>query len=127
MSDLANAVTVHLSASREDIKQRLRDDRQNKIDVTSPTSDIFRKTFAFVSSLKRIGSPGPLHEPTRLNERERELRDTLSAHETKMQRGYFPLEKKCEGRLYLLYSDRNEPYIRLASSFCQQFRLTMHH
>ena len=126
MSDLAKAVTVHLSASREDIKQWLRDDRHNKIDATSPTSDIFRKTFAFVSSLKRIGCLGPLHESTRLNEHEHELRDTLSANERKLQQGYVPLEKKCQGRLYLLYSDHNQPYIQLVSSFCQQFRFNMH-
>jgi len=73
MSDLKKLVTIHISASREDIKQRLRDDHQNKIDSTSTTSDIFKKTFAFVSSPKRIGCPGPLHEPTRFNEHEQEL------------------------------------------------------
>lgn len=112
MSDIESMKAVHVSASREDIKARLHRDRQQHIDNMSPTRDIFEKTFAFISALHLNGCQAPLCEPTVLSAREEDIRSAFAFHKSRMQRGYIPLKKKCEGRLYLLYTVEGVPYIQ---------------
>jgi len=64
MSDLASIKVIHICASREDIKKQLGRDRQQKLDLASPTRDVFEKTLALISALQKNGCPGPLYEPT---------------------------------------------------------------
>lgn len=112
MSDLESMRAVHLSASREDVKARLRQDRQQHINTMSPTRDIFEKTLAFISALQLNGCRAPLYEPTILSLREQEIHSAFAAHKARMQRGYTPLNQMCEGRLHLLYTAEDAPYIR---------------
>jgi hypothetical protein len=112
MSDLESMKAVHVSASREDIKARLRQDWQQHIDTMSPTRDIFEKTSAFISALQLNGCRAPLCEPTVLSAREEEIHSAFAFHRSRMQRGYTPLKKTCEGQLYLLYTIEEAPYIQ---------------
>ena len=114
MSDIESMKAVHVSASREDIRARLRRDRQQHIDTMSPTRDIFEKTFALISALQLNGCQAPLCEPTVFSAQEEDNRSTFAFHKSRMQRGYAPLKKTCEGRLYLLYAVDLEgvPYIQ---------------
>ena len=112
MSDLESMRAVHLSASREDVKARLRQDRQQHINTMSPTRDIFEKTLAFISALQLNGCRAPLYEPTILSLREQEIHSVFATHKARMQRGYTPLNQMCEGRLRLLYTAEDAPYIR---------------
>ena len=112
MSDLKSMRAVYLSASREDIKARLQQDRLQHINTMSPTQDIFEKTLAFISALQLNGCHAPLYEPTILSVREQEIHSAFATHKTRMQWGYTPLNKMCEGRLHLLYIAEDAPYIR---------------
>ena len=114
MSDLTNMKTVHICASREDIKMRLGRDRQQKLDTASPTRDVFEKTLAFISALQKNGCPAPLQEPTVLSREEEEYRSAFLKNAVKIQRGYTPGQRRCEGRLYLMYTNDGFPYIRWA-------------
>ena len=96
MSNLESMRAVHLSASREDVKARLQQDRQQHINTMSPTRDIFEKTLVFISALQLNGCHAPLqlngcraplHEPTILSVREQEIHSAFAAHKTRMQRG----------------------------------------
>jgi len=112
ISDLESMRAVHLSASREDVKARLRQDRQQHINTMSPTQDIFEKTLAFISALQLNGCRAPLYEPTILSVREQEIHSAFAAHKAHMQRGYTPVNKICEGQLHLLYTAEDAPYIQ---------------
>lgn len=112
MSDIESMKAVHTSASREDIKARLHRDRQQHIDTMSPTRDIFEKTSAFISALQLNGCRAPLCEPTLLSAQEEDIRSAFAVHKSRMQRGYTPLKKTCEGRLCLLYTVEGVPYIQ---------------
>ena len=78
----------------------------------SPTRDIFEKTMAFISVLQLNGCRAPLCEPTLLSAQEEDYRNDFSLHKSRMQRGYTPLKKTCEGRLYLSYTVEGVPYIQ---------------
>ena len=118
MSDLTSMKTVHICASREDIKTQLSRYRQQKIDTASPTRDVFEKTLAFISALQKNGCPAPLQEPTILSPEEEESRNDFLEHVAKIKRGYTPQagQRRCEGRLYLMHTNDGFPYIRWAGS-----------
>lgn len=111
MSDLTSMKTGHISASREDIKTRLSRDRQQKLDTASPTRDVFEKTLAFISALQKIGCPAPFHEPTFLSLEEEGSRNAFLERAVKIQRGYTPGQRRCEGRLYLVHTNDGFPYV----------------
>lgn len=112
MSDLTSMKTIHICASREAIKMRLSRDRQQKLDTASPTRDVFEKTLAFISALQKNGCPAPHHEPTFLSQEEEQSRNAFLEHAVKIQRGYTPSQRRCEGRLYLMHTNDGYPYIR---------------
>lgn len=115
MSDQDLMLSSHTSASREDINERLRKDRQHRIDTASPTRDIFQKTIALISALQILGCRGPMHESTLVSgwDSEQEITDLLAAHKATIQRGFTPKQPLCSGRLELQYSGINlKPYIQ---------------
>lgn len=114
MSDQDLMVSSHTSASREDVNERLRKDRQHRIDTASPTRDIFQKTTALISALQLLGCRGPEHESTfAASGREQEINDILAAHKAIIQRGFTSKHPLCSGRLQLWYSTLNsKPYIQ---------------
>jgi hypothetical protein len=103
----------HTSASREDIKDRLRKDRQHRIDIASPTSHIFQKTTALITTLQLLGCRGPMHESTIVSGWEQEINNVLAAHRATIQRGFTPKHPLCSGRLEFWYSSVSlKPYIQ---------------
>lgn len=111
MSKLASMKAVHNCASQEDIKKRLGRDRQQKLDLASPTCEVFEKTLAFISALRKNRCPGPLYEPTFLSLEEEESRKAFLEHAVKIQT---PGRKTCEGRPHSLHKNDGFPYIRWA-------------
>jgi hypothetical protein len=116
MSDQDQMSSSHTSASREDIKGRLRKDRQHRIDTASPTRDIFQKTTALISALQLLGCRGPMHkstDSTLVSGWEQEMCDLLAAHKATIQRGFTPKHPLCSGRLELWYGSVNsKPYLQ---------------
>lgn len=116
MSDQDLMLSSHTSASREDVNERLRKDRQHKIDTASPTRDIFQKTTALISALQILGCRGPMHESRLVSSWEQEIADLLAAHKATIQRGFTPKHPLCSGRLELWYGSVNlKPYIQYVS------------
>lgn len=93
---------------------RLSRDQQQKLDTASPTRDIFEKTLAFISALEKNGCPAPLYEQTILSQEEERSRNAFLEHAVKIQWGYTPGQRRCEGRLYLMHTNDGFPYIRWA-------------
>ncbi|KAJ7466610.1 hypothetical protein B0H11DRAFT_1733200 [Mycena galericulata] len=101
----------HTHATRALLQQRLLNDREARLAGTSPTRDVFQKTSALVSALRKMGCSVPLCEDTIYDSDEEEARDAMILHRKRNRRGYTPIEATCEGRLKLSYDHRRQPYI----------------
>ncbi|KAJ7775045.1 hypothetical protein B0H16DRAFT_1684672 [Mycena metata] len=94
----------HTSASRADVKERLQNDRDYRLQSTSPSKDVFMRT--------RLGCRRPLTEETFLLASEEEARDARELYLDQIRRGYRMPEGVCEGRLVFGFSDSDErPYV----------------
>jgi hypothetical protein len=102
----------HHHATRALLQERLRNDRQARLDVASPSRDVFQKTAALVAALRKLGCTAPLCEETTFDSDEEEARDSLILHRKRNQRGYVPKQESCEGRLYLCYDSNQRPFIK---------------
>lgn len=95
-------------ASREDVRERLKVDRFHRVEMSSPERDVFRKTAALISAIRKTGCGAPKYEETAIPASEQMLRDENRAWIQKIQRGYQRVETTCEGRIYLRYDDREQ-------------------
>jgi hypothetical protein len=111
-TDKDNVRRPHTTASRAAIEQRLRADREHLLEASSPSRDIFQRTSAFLTALRRSGCSAPLYEPTSFNLTENQLRETHALHTAKLQRGYLSSGKSCEGRLIFEYDFYGKPFLR---------------
>ncbi|KAK7015645.1 hypothetical protein R3P38DRAFT_3321572 [Favolaschia claudopus] len=66
---------LHTKASREDVRDRLKKDRDDRLQYVSPTRDIFLKTSSFLAALQKLGCGRPLFEITTLSATEEEERE----------------------------------------------------
>lgn len=98
----------HVSASREDVRERLKVDRFHRIEMSSPERDIFQKTAALISAIRKTGCSAPKFEETTIPPSERAPCDENRAWIQRIRRGYRPTESTCEGRIYLRYDDRDQ-------------------
>lgn len=111
-TDLEELSKPHISASREAIRERLREDQTIRLEHTSPTRDIFRKTSALITALRRTGCSSKLDETTIRTEEEQDDWDDMFDHQVKIRRGYLPSVEKCEGRLLFKYTYHGRAQIR---------------
>ncbi|KAF8214711.1 hypothetical protein K438DRAFT_1749804 [Mycena galopus ATCC 62051] len=54
----------HAKATREDVRERLRKDREDRLQYVSPSRNIFLKTLAYITSIQKLGCSRPLFEAT---------------------------------------------------------------
>lgn len=95
----------HTSASRGDIQVRLAEERQARLDWTSPQRDVFIKTVAYISAAKTTGCRRLAQRPTEQSQDDRALVERL------FHRGYSPREPLCDGQI--VYCDAgSKPYLR---------------
>ncbi|KAJ7490348.1 hypothetical protein B0H11DRAFT_2191580 [Mycena galericulata] len=109
--DRALMTQPHHEATRDMLKERLRNDREARIQTASPSRQIFQKTAALVAALRRLGCGATLQEETIVESDEEEEYDKLILHRTEHRRGYVPPTETCQGRLQLAYANQ-KPYIK---------------
>jgi hypothetical protein len=102
----------HTTANRGSIEERLRTDREYRLEISSPTRDIFQKTAAYLTAIRRSGCRGPLYEPTSFNDSETQRREMEAEHSMRLQRGYLSSERLCEGRLMFEYNFSGKAYLK---------------
>jgi hypothetical protein len=79
-----------------------------RLQGNSPTRDIFRKTAAFITALRKVGCGAPVHEFTDISTERREAVE----HQKKLQQGYKPQEQTCAGQILFEYDMNRKPFIR---------------
>ncbi|KAJ6542447.1 hypothetical protein DFH09DRAFT_1282539 [Mycena vulgaris] len=101
----------HTKASRDDVRDRLRKDREDRLQYVSPSRDIFLRTSAYLAALQKLGCSRSLAEVTNLSTTEEEQREARDLYLFQTQRGYRMKEGLCEGRIVFDYGDNGHPYI----------------
>jgi hypothetical protein len=110
-SDIDLLSLGHVSASREDIKERLSFDRDHKMQSSSPSKDVFLRTVGYAAAIQKLGCSRPLSEETFLLASDEEERQTRDLYLHQVQRGYRMPSGICEGRLVFGYDNNDCPYI----------------
>ncbi|KAJ6580121.1 hypothetical protein DFH09DRAFT_1029996 [Mycena vulgaris] len=95
----------------DDVRDRLRKDREDRLQYVSPSRDIFLRTSAYLAALQKLGCSRPLAEVTNLSTTEEEQREARDLYLFQTQRGYRMKEGLCEGRIVFDYGDNGHPYI----------------
>jgi hypothetical protein len=111
-SDLDSLSQPHTHATREAVQDRLRRDRDERMQYVSPLKDTFCRTSAYLAALRKLGCCRPLVEATRLSPTEEETREATELYLQQVQRGYRPKEGICEGRLVFEYDNLDRAVIR---------------
>ncbi|KAJ7019408.1 hypothetical protein C8F04DRAFT_335710 [Mycena alexandri] len=102
----------HSKASRADVQERLRRDREERLQYASPSRDTFLKTLSYIAAIQKLGCGRPLFETTtNFSETEEEMQEARDLYLFQTQRGYRPKEGICEGRVVFDYGDDGRPYI----------------
>ncbi|KAJ6546670.1 hypothetical protein DFH09DRAFT_1506327 [Mycena vulgaris] len=85
----------HTKASRDDVRDRLRKDREDRLQYVSPSRDIFLRTSAYLAALQKLGCSRPLAEVTNLSTTEEEQREARDLYLFQTKRGYRMKEGDC--------------------------------
>lgn len=101
----------HVAASQSNVEQHLAQDIDHQVVCSSPTHDIFEKTAAFISAMRKLGCNAPLHEATVLSSSEQRFLDELLIHHTIISQSYNSKTKKYAGRLSLEYDKLGRPFV----------------
>ncbi|KAJ7757604.1 hypothetical protein B0H16DRAFT_1457764 [Mycena metata] len=101
-SDKDNLAMPHTSASRANIQTWLRQDREDRLQYASPSKDIFCRTAAYLSAVRKLGCSRPLVEETLFSESEEEQKEVSEIYR---QQGV------CEGRIIFQYDNRGRPRV----------------
>ncbi|KAJ7059864.1 hypothetical protein C8F01DRAFT_1253960 [Mycena amicta] len=89
----------HTKATRQDILERLKRDAEERARYSSPSRDVFERTQALLSAVRRTGCRRPKVEDTKLSEIEQLIREQHEQYLSIAQRGYSPSEEICRGRI----------------------------
>ncbi|KAJ7280439.1 hypothetical protein C8J57DRAFT_1220907 [Mycena rebaudengoi] len=98
-------------ASHQLLQTRLLNNRESRMEGTSPSRDVFRKTTALFSALKRMGCSAPLQEETTFESDEEDAQNNLSLYRSQNQQGYEPAAPSCDSRLQFNYDYKQSPFI----------------
>ncbi|KAF8145358.1 hypothetical protein K438DRAFT_1630265 [Mycena galopus ATCC 62051] len=93
----------------------LRNDRKDWLQYASPTKDIFCRTAAYLTALRRLGCSRPLAEPTPLSLEEEEAREVYQIYIQQVRRGH-RTDGTCEGKILFRYDSHNHPHV-----YCQHY------
>ncbi|KAJ6491498.1 hypothetical protein DFH09DRAFT_1105027 [Mycena vulgaris] len=102
--------SLHWTATRADLQQHLREERENRLEVSSPKRDIFKRTAAYISTLRNQGCTRPVLEPTLRSEDEQHEFDQHQDRLSQFRRGYTKPER-CLGRIMFHKADK-KPYLK---------------
>ncbi|KAJ7121386.1 hypothetical protein C8R44DRAFT_705332 [Mycena epipterygia] len=101
----------HTSATRQAIEQRLADERQARLDYSSPQRDVFLKTAAYIAAVKRLGCQRPPDKLTARTPEEQSIYEASQAVAKHFQRGYLS-PATCDGRIIFQELPDQNPYLR---------------
>ncbi|KAJ6535548.1 hypothetical protein B0H19DRAFT_1271291 [Mycena capillaripes] len=108
----------HVAATRQDVKERLQNDRDERLESASPSKDVFLRTSAYLAALQKLGCSRPMNEETFRSASEEEEHAARELYLFQIQRGYRMKEGGvCEGRLVFDYDDHGHPYVS-----CQHYK-----
>jgi hypothetical protein len=110
-SDMDLVREPHCRASRLDLQSRLDIAWKAEHLHSSPTRDIFHKTFALWSALHKQGCGGEPNEPTLYSEAETLQRQIWERQIENGRRGHEP-KPTCNGRLIFQYDSRGHAFVR---------------
>jgi hypothetical protein len=119
-ADIGLHTVPHIRASREDVKERLQNNRDHRLQCSSPKRDIFLHTVSFIAALERYGCRWKRSAHTQVlscEEQQQKERRGIYRHQT--QRGYRKPDSDepiCEGRIVFDYNRADQPYIRYISN-----------
>ncbi|KAJ7049809.1 hypothetical protein C8F01DRAFT_1264851 [Mycena amicta] len=77
----------------------LKRDAEERARYASPSRDVFERTQALLSAVRRTGCRRPKVEDTKLSEIEQLIREQHEQYLSIAQRGYSPSEETCQGRI----------------------------
>ncbi|PPQ84978.1 hypothetical protein CVT25_010531 [Psilocybe cyanescens] len=103
---------AHQTAGANEISQRLAHERAFCSEIADPSHDVFQRTAAFITALRKVGCRAQKHEETILNAAEQQAYAALLAHQADLSRGYVPAEEHCEGRIILEFDQLDKPFVR---------------
>ncbi|KAK7015447.1 hypothetical protein R3P38DRAFT_3321667 [Favolaschia claudopus] len=98
----------HTTASRQEVELRLKEERDDRLDCSSPERDIFNRTAAYIATLHKQGCTRSLSTTTVRSASDQEEYDLHTERLVEFRRGYKKPET-CEGRL--VYHSGVKPYI----------------
>ncbi|KAJ6474456.1 hypothetical protein C8R47DRAFT_709767 [Mycena vitilis] len=101
----------HVSATRADVKERLQNDRDHRLETSSPSKDVFLRTVGYLAAIQKLGCSRPLSEKTFLLSSEEEERQTRELYLHQIQRGYRMRNGICEGRIVFGNDDSEQPFV----------------
>ncbi|KAJ7586405.1 hypothetical protein C8J56DRAFT_1051777 [Mycena floridula] len=105
--DMDKFSAPHTVATRENVASRLANDRDSRLMYASPSADIFAKTQAFITALRRGGCRAELQEHTPHLPSEVEIQQQNMA----FQRGYHDKVERCKGRAIFQFDNAGKPFI----------------
>ncbi|KAJ7838385.1 hypothetical protein B0H14DRAFT_3700171 [Mycena olivaceomarginata] len=108
-ADVDTLSESHTVASLALIQSCLRRDREQRLEIASPSKDIFQRTAAYITALRKLGCSRPLVEPTPLSAEEAEEKETRELYWSQVKRGHRPKEGTCEGKLLFSYDSHHQP------------------
>lgn len=94
------------------VQERLRNDREIRLEYASPSRDIFQRTAAYLSALQKLGCHRPALESTHFLASEKDIRDARENYMFITQRGYKTSGSLCDGRLIFDYDSHKRPHVR---------------
>ncbi|KAF8128839.1 hypothetical protein K438DRAFT_1645085 [Mycena galopus ATCC 62051] len=110
-SDVEFLSVPHVSATRADVRERLQNDCDNRLESSSPSKDVFLRTVAYIAAVQKMGCRRPISEETFLLTSEEEERETREIYLQQIRRGQRQTEGICEGRIIFANDDNDQPYI----------------
>ncbi|KAJ6485271.1 hypothetical protein DFH09DRAFT_949026 [Mycena vulgaris] len=95
----------------EDVKERLQNDRDDRLQSSSPCKDVFLRTAGYLAAVQKLGCSRPLSDQTFLSASDEEEREAHELYLFQAQRGYRMKDGICEGRIVFDYDDQERPYV----------------
>ncbi|KAJ6627414.1 hypothetical protein B0H10DRAFT_1779384 [Mycena sp. CBHHK59/15] len=109
-SDIDLLSLPHETATRDTMKERLQNDREEHLQSSSLSKDVFLRTMVYLAALKKLGCSRPFSEETFLSASEEEEGEACELYLFQTQRGYRMPDGICEGRVVFDYDDNEQPY-----------------
>ncbi|KAF9002823.1 hypothetical protein BDZ89DRAFT_1169676 [Hymenopellis radicata] len=98
----------HTSATRQDVTARLTLEQDV---IHSPARDVFERTSALITGLRRRGCHSEEFEMVHRSEAEQAAFDAVQQHHAELQRGWVDAVSRCKGQLYFNYDSQDRPFI----------------